>query len=65
MDGSGCVCVSDSHRHAGERCGKPVKFSVETQAYLGEGKHGPFRRVGICEECWKQVYVELPHFFGQ
>lgn len=60
----GCVCVSASHEHNGERCGKPVRFSVETQAYQGQGNYGPFRRVGICEQCWQKAVVELPHLFG-
>jgi hypothetical protein len=59
-----CFCAALSHDHAGDRCGHPVKFCVETQTYQGKGKYGPLRMIGICEECWERIQKELPGFFG-
>ena len=59
-----CFCAAASHDHTGVRCGHPVKFRVETQAYQGKGKYGPLRMIGICEKCWEKIQEELPGFFG-
>jgi hypothetical protein len=59
-----CFCAAASHDHTGVRCGYPVKFRVETQAYQGKEKYGPLRMIGICEKCWERIQEELPGFFG-
>jgi hypothetical protein len=58
-----CFCSAEFCGHEG-RCGKPVEFSVKTQAYQGSEVYGPERRLGICEECFGNMQKQIPGFFG-
>jgi hypothetical protein len=59
-----CFCSADFCRHNGEQCGKPVKFTVKTQALVNNDQYGPPREVGICGECWINIETRLSFLFG-
>jgi len=59
-----CVCTADFCNHNGLRCGKPATFTVDTHALVNKTEYGPYRRVGICEDCWAKIEAHLPFLFG-
>ena len=59
-----CFCTAAFCGHEGQRCGKRVEFEVETQAYQGEGKYGPFLRIGLCDECFRNIEAQVPFLIG-
>ncbi len=60
-----CMCSADFCGHpAGERCSKPVKFTVKTQTLINNEQYGPERGIGICESCWANIEKHLPFMFG-